>query len=338
MATTVATETSSYYLVSTPYHCLLALADAERQAQQPRLFFFGRFDAAKDYLTALQARPPLRPGLVVEGLTAPAHVRSLRRRARGQLLDSLNRWEPRRVIVFNDRHDLSQVALAWASRRGAKKLCFEDGSSFYTDWLAPPSTRLTTWRKRLFTAPGWHPIRVLGTHPQLDSVHVQYPALVRPELLGRVEKLGLDLTKSSALRALAREIISGSDIAQIGSVAPDVLLTPALGARPDWTQAALKRVPPAKRVAFKYHPRETGDDPVGLRGSGLELPRKIATELLYLHWGSAPEMIIGDGRSTTLLTASLFGPGSLAIGLYRDIPPAHTEMFARLGIEMQRYS
>ncbi|MGQ0621860.1 MAG: hypothetical protein ACT4QA_18395 [Panacagrimonas sp.] len=334
MATAATPEPRCFYLVSTPYHCLLALAHAESRNEIPVLFLFGRFPSASDYLRVLGVHPPLLPGLVVEGLTGSADDRGLRRGARGRLLQSLSLWKPGTLVVFNDRHDLSQVALDWAQRDNARRLCFEDGSSFYTDWLAPPASAWTRWRKRLFTTRNWEPIRVLGTHPALDAVLAQRPQAVRAELRGRVQPLSLDLPRSPVLRALAEGLVREEDRSSALDGAPDVLVLPALNADAAWTLAATGLIPKESNIAFKYHPREAASDPAGLRGLGMELPRHLPVELLYLLWGGGPGTLIGDGRSTTLLTAGLFDGRTRIIGLYAGAALPQAEVYARLGIEL----
>lgn len=335
MAITGTTDRGCFYLVSTPYHCLLALAHAESSGVTPVLFLFGRFPSASDYLRVLGAQPPLLPGLIADGLTGTTDDRGLRRRARERLLQSLSRWKPRTLVVFNDRHDLSQVALDWAQRENVRRLCFEDGSSFYTDWLAPPAGKWTRWRKRLFTARNWEAIRVLGTHPALNEVCVQRPDAVRPELRGRAQALALDLPRSPVLRKLAADLLNDADRSRVLDSAPQVLVLPALKAGPAWTLAARKLAANGSHIAFKYHPREAAEDPAGLRGLGAELPRHLPVELLYLLWGGGPATLIGDGRSTTLLTAGLFDAGTRIIGLYSGDAPPQIEAYIRLGIDLR---
>lgn len=334
MANTETTDRGGYYLVSTPYHCLLALAHAESNGTPAVMFLFGQFSSAADYLRVLRQQPSLLPGLVVEGLTGTAADRRLRRRARGPLLASLERWRPARVVVFNDRHDLSQVALDWARRNQARGICFEDGSSFYTDWLAPPAGNWTRFRKRLTTSRSWEPIRIPGTHPGLHEVRVQRPDAVRPELRGRVAPLSLNLPNSPVLRRLVSGLLSQNGTAPLPDTAPDALLLPALGAGIEWSAAALDLARGAQRLAYKYHPREQAPDPARLGERGDELPRQLPVELLYLFWGGGPGLLIGDSRSTTLLTVSSFDPATRIVGLFRGEPPPQATAYARLGIEL----
>lgn len=324
---------AALYVASTPYHLVLALADAERQAGPSALYFYGTFPDADRYLAALQADPPLLAGLRVQGLARPAKHRAARRGAARALHTLFDALDPDRVVVFNDRHDLSQLALALASRRpGARRTCFEDGSSFYTGWRAPPASRWDTLCKRLFTTRDWHPIGMLGTHPLVEDVRVQRLDAVREELRDRARPLALDVIRSPVLHALAQRMIDDETL-----TCPDVLLAPALINGPAWTAAARTLLPRSARVAFKYHPRESEDDPAALAGSGQEIPRHVPTELLYLLWGRTPAMLVGDGDSTALLTASLFNGDMRVIGLHTGPAPAHAPAYACLGIELRRY-
>lgn len=330
---------SSFYLASTPYHLLLALADAERQGGSASLFFFGAFPSATLYMDALRAVPALLPDLQVNGIAGSAKSSSLRRRARTAIRDTLRHAQVSRLVVFNDRHDLSQLALALAARRrDTRRVCLEDGSSFYTQWQAPPVTAWTQLRKRCFAAPGWTPNRVLGTHPLVQEVRALRPDAVRPELRERVLSLDLDLLGSRVLQSFGERLMRAlRDSGQLCDLAPcpDVLLAPPLEHALVWAERVRPLITDLARVAVKHHPRQSEIDPGNLLSLGAEISRHLPLELLYLRWGRAPGLVIGDGHSTALLSTRLFDSRARVLGLCVRSRPEHTAAYGRLGIELK---
>lgn len=329
---------SSFYLASTPYHLLLALADAEHSGDPARLFFFGAFPSAALYLDALQSAPALLPGLRVDGLTGGEKGSALRRAARGAVRKCLRDAQASRMVVFNDRHDLSQLALALAARRrDVRRVCLEDGSSFYTQWLAPAAGGLARMRKRCFTAPGWTPIRVLGTHPLVQEVRVLRPDAVRPELRERALGLDLDLLGSPVLRRFGERLVKTlRDSNQLGDLpsCPEVLLAPPLEHALAWAERARPLAAGLANAAVKHHPRQPEADPGNLLALGAEISRHLPLELLFLHWGRTPALLIGDGHSTALLSARMFDARARVIGLCVRGRPEHAPAYERLGIEL----
>ncbi len=330
---------SSFYLASTPYHLLLALADAERQGGPASLFFFGAFPSATLYLDALRAVPALLPDLQVNGIAGSAKSSPLRRRARIAIRDSLRHEQVSRLVVFNDRHDLSQLALALAARRcDTRRVCLEDGSSFYTQWQAPSANAWTQLRKRCFAAPGWTPNRVLGTHPLVQEVRALRPDAVRPELRERVLGLDLDLIGSPVLQRFGERLIRAlRDSGQLSDMppCPDVLLAPPLEHALAWAERARPLVTGLARVAVKHHPRQSEVDPGNLLSLGAEVSRQLPLELLYLHWGRTPGLVIGEGHSTALLSTRLFDARARVLGLCVRSRPEHAAAYEMLGIELK---
>lgn len=330
---------ATFYLASTPYHLLLALADAERSPDPATLFFFGAFPSATQYLEALIQNPALLPRLQVEGISGSAKARDLRREARQRLRDCMALCAPDRVVVFNDRHDLSQLALAIAAAgKGVTRACFEDGSSFYTGWLAPPAGFWTQVRKRIFTAPRWTPIRVLGTHPLVQEVRVLRPDAVRTELRDRALALDVDLLSSPVLKCFGERLLASLRSAgAAGEIpdCPDILLAPPLEGVDAWASQARPWVAGSSHVAIKHHPRQGDADAGQLLQFGTEISRHLPLELLYLLWGKTPGLLVGDANSTTLLSTRLFDPHSRIIGLCARGRPPHADAYERLGIELR---
>jgi len=336
-----ASRPGSFYIVSTPYHVLLALAQAEHARVSPKLFLLGNFAGAQAYVEALSdpgSGSPILPGLTVDAVFCRYGDRAGYRAQAPALRRALEQVQPGQLWVFNDHNDLSQYALSWAARRAIPCGAMEDGSSFYTDWtVARHARRWRQWRRRWSFCRDWTALSVPGTHPLLTRRLALRPDLVRPELRGRCEALGVDLLRSPALRVLARRLAE-SCAARHGIGAqqwleqpiPDrLLLAPASGGLPEEARIGLGT------LAFKYHPREAETDPLGLRRLGCELPRHWPVELIYLHWGAVPDEVVGEAGSTVLLTSRLMSPRARVAG-YRtsEAAAAPDALYARLGIEL----
>lgn len=334
-----AVQPRSFYVVSTPYHILLAVAHAERAGLAPSLFLLGNFAGAQAYADALSGPgEALLPGLEIEAAVCAYGDRARYRAQLPPLRRALKAAGARQLWVFNDHNDLSQYALSWAARQGVACGAIEDGSSFYTDWVvARHDRRWRQWRKRWTFCRHWTALTVPGTHPLLTSRLALRPDLVRDELRGRCEPLDVDVLRSPALRRLAARL-AASCAAQarpgagqwLEQPVPDrLLLAPARGALPEEACTGLGS------LAFKYHPREAEADPLGLRRLGRELPRHWPVELIYLHWGAVPDEVVGEAGSTVLLTSRLMSPQTRVFG-YRTagLAAAPDALYARLGIEL----
>jgi len=245
-------------------------------------------------------------------------------RSRAQLLRELrvelDAAEPRSLWVFNDREEDSQALLSWALRRfpSAERFCVEDGSLAYTGFTYPAQGVTTRWRQRLRVGRGWHDVRVLGTHPLVQQFVAIHPQLLRPELRQRpTRQFPAAALAAQPLRSLATAMCARSGFAASSVAAGAVLLSLSHSSyadrNPDYcrlVQACVQRL--RSRQApwfFKYHPRETAADPLGLLGAGMvvEVPRSLPVECIYLLLRDRPLTVIG-GMSTSLLTAGLLMP------------------------------
>lgn len=324
-----------FYLASTPYHLLLALADAERRDRPTTIYLFGNFPSAALYLAALRrglrALPLLRAEGMIGGYGDPVALH----RALGAMGPLLDEVDPQRVYVFNDHHDLSQYVLGWARRRGRFRGCIEDGSSFYTDWRVCDRVRPTRQlRKRLSVSPAWTSICIPGTHPALQQLRVLRPELVRPELRSRAEPLDLDLLHSPVVAELAAQLLGDLRITP-PEQCPDCLVAPSPESRLPWRAMLKDLVGANATLAYKYHPRELRGDPLHLAGCGAELPRDLPLELIYARWQAVPRRVIGSAGSTVLLTSRLFSPEAQVTGYYHGTPPSQVARYRSAGIELK---
>lgn len=327
----------SFYFAMTPYHVLLALADAERLHARATVFFWGAFGAAPEVFAALQSQPPLLPDMQVEGVIGPNKSPSLRQAGRKAIETSLARLDVDRVVVFNDKEVLSQVILGWASRRpGVRTVCLEDGSTFYNDFTPAQKPLRTIWRRRLSGIRGFSNVRVLGTHPFVQEIRVLRPDLVRAELQGRVLPLDVDLLHSPVLLEFAQRLLHQfrrSGISDGVPACPELLLMPPLRNVDDWASCAKPFMKSSANTAYKHHPRQSEPDPGGLRRRARELPRGLPLEVLYLLWRRTPAAVVGDGGSTALMSTRLFDASARIVGVCVGGLPAYAAAFQRLGIE-----
>jgi Alpha-2,8-polysialyltransferase (POLYST) len=242
------------------------------------------------------------------------------RAVRDDLVRALAEARPASVTVFNDREEAGQTLLVEAARHFPQALrrCAEDGALAYTGFTYRAHGRLTALRQRLRLGRHWADVRVLGTHPLVQTYAAMYPELLRPELRNqRVQPFPTVALGSPALRQLAERLCEQAGVAP-GSLPPGAaLLTVSHSSYarrnpgyPAQVRACAARLREQGLALFvKYHPRETEADPLALCVPGLarEVARTLPVECLYLLLREQPLRVVG-GMSTSLLTAALLMP------------------------------
>lgn len=246
---------------------------------------------------------------------------------RHDIVSLIDAFAPTIVTVFNDRQDAGQTALIETARRfpQALRTCAEDGALAYTNYRYRAHGLVTRLRQRLRLGRGWTDVQVLGTHPLVQRYLAMHPDLLRPELRARpVAPLPSARLASTGLQQLAARFcaLTSFDAASISPHA--VLLTlshhgyaqrnPAYG---PLVQAGVERlVARAQPLFFKYHPRESERDYLGLAAlpGAQEVPRTLPVECLYLLARAKPLVVVG-GMSTSLLTAALLMPQARSAAL-----------------------
>jgi hypothetical protein len=239
---------------------------------------------------------------------------------RRDIVAALVACAPTVVTVFNDRQDAGQTVLIETARQFPQALrrCAEDGALAYTDFRYRAHAAVTRWRQRLRLGRGWCDVQVLGTHPLVQRYLAMHPELLRAELRGHVvELLPSAQLGSASLQAFASRLcrLTAFDTQRVASAAVLLALGHASYAERNPDYGPLVRgaveglVGRGHAVFFKYHPRETAPDYLGLAGLPLaqEVPRTLPVECLYLLVRERP-LVVAGGMSTSLLTAALLMP------------------------------
>ncbi|MFN3296381.1 hypothetical protein [Caldimonas sp.] len=323
------------YLVRSSLQLLLASALAEQarcddQARSCLLFLPDLQDPAL-FGQALQAwsQTPFEQTITLE----PRHVPGgpTRRRAwrdlDAELAQAVQRWQPTSVTVFNDRQDAGQRVLieAAGSFPAARRVCAEDGAQAYTGYVYRRLGMVTRWRQKLRMGPQWCDVRVLGTHPLVQEFLALHPDLLRPELRTRAVRpfpaAGLG---APCLRHLAQDFCRRLDWdpAALDDCGALLTLNHSTYAQrnPHYVELVQGCVQALCNAgigfAYKYHPRETQADYLGLaRSPGTrEVPRVLPVEMAYLLCRGHRLLVIA-GMSTSLLTAALLLPSARTVAL-----------------------
>jgi Alpha-2,8-polysialyltransferase (POLYST) len=242
------------------------------------------------------------------------------RAIRHDIVQALQDFAPTGVTVFNDRQDAGQTLLIETAKRfpKARRECTEDGAHSYTTFTYRRHGTLTRLRQHWRLGRGWADVRVLGTHPLVQQFNATHPELLRRELRGdEVRPFPLHRLGAETIRHLATCFCErvGFDRQRISACAAIVTLNHSGYARrnPDYAALVQACVTQLRASAtpffFKYHPRETTADPLGLATQGAvgEIARTLPVECLYLLMREQPLLVIG-GMSTSLLTAGLLMP------------------------------
>lgn len=339
------------FLAQTAYHVLMALGLAEqlrRAGQGPsRLLCVEDFHGAAEFYAALAAWPgtPFEAQVALGSYARRdgrdgkvASVRHMIAAAQAEI-----RRQPVRALhVFNDRVPFAQTALedAALAHPAARRLCVEDGSAAYSDaryrneWW-----RVLVHRRRYGRA--WRNVRVLGTHPLVQSFVANFPAALRPDLAGRpFERYPTEILGELDLAAFARSFAQRCGLDAAPWQDTDVVMAvpgPYVNRfNPDYPQrlgALLGELTRAGlRVALKHHPRdpEPGIPGVTRLDGVIEIPRALPMEFAYLLLDRRPRLAVGDISSAFLL-AQRFNAGLRPV-FFRHGPGFHDySLGARLG-------
>jgi hypothetical protein len=246
---------------------------------------------------------------------------------RRDIVSRIDAFAPTIVTVFNDRQDAGQTALIETARRfpQALRTCAEDGALAYTNYRYRAHGFVTRLRQRLRLGRGWSDVQVLGTHPLVQQYLALYPHLLRPELRAHpVAPLPSARLAGASLQQLAARFCALTSFDATSMAPHGMLLTlnhhgyaqrnPAYA---PLVQAGAQRLAArAQPFHFKYHPRESERDYLGLAAlpGAQEVPRTLPVECLYLAARARPLVVVG-GMSTSLLTAALLMPQARSAAL-----------------------
>lgn len=323
------------YLVRSSLQLLLASALAEQARRdgqaQPCLLFLPDLQDPALFGHALQAwaQTPFEQTITLE----PRHVPGGPTHRRtwhdldAELTQAVQRWQPTSVTVFNDRQDAGQRVLIEAARSfpTARRLCAEDGAQAYTGYVYRRLGMVTRWRQKLRMGPQWRDVQVLGTHPLVQEFLALYPDLLRPELRARPVRpfpsaaLGAPCLHDLALDFCERLDWNPAELDDCGAL---LTLNHSTYAQrnPHYVELVQGCVQAMRKAgiafAYKYHPRETQSDYLGLARSSdaRQMPRVLPVEMAYLLCRGHRLLVIA-GMSTSLLTAALLLPCAQTLAL-----------------------
>lgn len=246
------------------------------------------------------------------------------------MLEVLHQVRPTAVTVFNDKQDTSQLVLVEAARHFPQALreCAEDGALAYTRFTYRQNSLYTQLRQRLRLGPGWHHVRVLGTHPLVQQFTAIRPQLLRAELRHRnVKSFPVQRLATEPLRQLAGAFCALADFeaSTLSSGAVLLIFSHSSYARrnPHYVQLVRACVQRLQQQSipffFKFHPRETEPEFAGVTATdfGRELPRAIPVECIFLLARELPLLVVA-GMSTSLLTGGLLMPHARIAALMHD--------------------
>lgn len=354
--------TRALYIASTPLIALQAYGAALAQPRQrARLLLLGDFERAHTFAALLRdARDvafehiDVLPGRIDEmrdggAPRAPAFVRRLsaKRTLRHTTLAAIRALDadfaPDAVWVGNDRKVETQLALHLASSRTGTRAgrYLDDGLFTYLGDVhaRPLQRRIDAAIKRAVYGRWWQQATRAGTTRWIDAAYVAYPDLA-PHANARPLPRGWFARRAFVRLALAAARAFGLDRDALGAAGALLVLPHSKQLRDDPSAArrlrdAAAAVAAGRRLAVKYHPRESAADPAGVLAGAdvIALPAQLPLELLLqlLPRGIA---LLGEG-STALMAAHWLRPDLDVRDLGLSAHPYALKargLFARLGI------
>lgn len=327
-----------FFLAQSSLHFILAAAMAEEvrgSGGRPTLVFLPDVLDPDLFRQAADAWPdsPFERIVFITPRKAPTRAAAGKPswgRLKRDLLHVLHQVRPVAVTVFNDKQDPNQLVLAQAARHFPQALreCVEDGAVAYTSFTYRQNSLYTRLRQRLRLGPGWHNVRVLGTHPLVQQFTAMHPQLLRSELRQRnVRPFPAHQLDTPPLRHLAGVLCAGAgfDASMLGSGAVLIILSHSDYARrnPQYVQLVRACVQRLQQQSmpffFKFHPRETEPEFAGIEATapGRELPRTLPVECIFLLARELPLLVVA-GMSTSLLTGGLLMQRARIAALMHD--------------------
>jgi len=337
------------FLTQTVYHFTLAAglaAQARRAGGSATALFIRDFDRATEFLDAVRAWPSSPFEQVVDlGAYDRNATRRARRRSSGRLADAIaglgRSLAPAAVHVFNDRHEFAQQLLEAVaeSHPQADRVCVEDGTASYSQYLFKPRNLLQRIERRWRYGRRWVDLVCLGTHPLVQQRVLLFPECAREELqrLGGLRAYPLEDLRGAGLAPLAATLAHALDygparldgIEVIVAIASSNYGQRVAGYRERLRELLAELRRRGLRVAWKYHPRELQPDFVGAREfyPDGEIPRGLPAEFVTLLADAQPRLLLVDFSTALLLSprlnpavrgAAFIAPGFNYLGL-RDL-------------------
>lgn len=342
---------NSVYFASTILHLYAAaVIAAERKDEDAHLIFMDQPEDRPYPLYDIVRQWPESPFKSVQLFYGrfPGLLNKLKKRKQlfRRLEQEIQRLRPANIFVGNDRRIEFQFAMHIAETAGCRPVghYMDEGTFTYVGRKASGSisdTLIDNWAKKISYGLWWKNPPTVGGSEWISCVHAAFPELIHPLLQSkRVIPLNAAGFVSPAMLSLSSSIMAdcGFDPAPLASL--DVLFTlphESLFERdPSYKERVLtvirQQTQEGKRVAAKYHPRNSGPDVLSLAAAGVTLlPAQVSFEALLPHLPEQCE-IWGD-LSSTLLIARWLRPELQVTSLVGENPdPAFSALFKQLGI------
>lgn len=271
------------------------------------------------------------------------HRRQAFRLARG-IIDDL---QPDMIAVGNDRRVEFQYAMHYSQSAGyaPRGVYLDDGTFTYVGRKTKgvQDSWIDNNIKKLFYGSWWQQPKTVGSSEWIDDAYVAFPDMVcKPLEPKSLHKIDASWFESPPVQSLSGALLKAFAIDDQLLRQLDVVITlphASLVSDESGYASTMKQVVDGlvnrgKRVGIKYHPRQSGDDPLGLaeKPGVVLLPAVLAFEVLLPGLGNT--VIVGD-VSTTLLSSRWLRPSlrvvAIASGSHQE---QFVDLFERLDIEM----
>jgi hypothetical protein len=350
----------SLFMVSTPLNLLIASAvalenrESRKNDQKPvrcELCFIDQPGvSARSYVEAVKAwkESPFDVVHVFPSRASTPYKKLCNRRRAFMLARKIiDDLKPDMIAVGNDRRVEFQYAMFYSQSAGyvPRGAYLDDGTFTYVGRKTRgiQDAWIDNAAKKLFYGFWWQQPETVGSSAWVDDAYVAFPELVHKSLQQKsLHTINSGWFESPAIQSLSDALLKYFEVNTDRLRQLDVIITlphaslvgDASGYADTMKQLVNELSNRGKKLGVKYHPRQAGDDPLGLiQVPGVELlPAVLAFETLLPGLGNP--VIIGD-VSTTLLSSRWLRPSLRVIAIAGgNQQQEFVELFTKLDIEM----
>lgn len=311
---------SSIYFASTTLHLYTAsVIAAERSDEEAHLFFIdqpeGKPFPLLDIVRQWQDSPFRSVHMFHGRFPGLLSKRRKRKQLFANIKSNLESLRPANIFVGNDRRIEFQFAMKTAEELGCTPHghYMDEGIFTYLGRKASSSLSdviIDNWAKKIGYGMWWKNPPTIGGSDWISYVHTAFPELIHP-LLKRKKVIPLSAERFTdrAMLSLSSTIMAAADFDEKSLLSLDMLFTlpheSLFDHDPSYKDLILdiihQQTQQGKRVAVKYHPRNSGPDILNLKESGVQLiPAQISFEALLPLLPDQCE-VWGDLSSTLLI-------------------------------------
>ncbi|MEW6238639.1 MAG: polysialyltransferase family glycosyltransferase [Candidatus Omnitrophota bacterium] len=313
---------NALYMISTPLNLFLAsgIALSKREEENAYLCFIDQISLEDNLYIEQTKQWKDSPFLEVHAFSGRGLPAIEKWNHRKKLISSLRSLaehiRPVKIYTGNDRRYEFQYLIHHARRinESVTGIYLDDGMCTY---VRRNNHRLRNilfdqWLKKIFYGIWWDQPAIVGASKYIDECWLAFPEHVHPIIKKTIHhKASASLFSHSAIRSLSQQLLlaSGMDITCLQNI--DILLTlphvTIMDRIPNYRPEMIKLVETITRnggkAAIKYHPRQIGEDEIGLlKFQNTQLIPANASFEALLPSMPANIAIVGD-ISTTLLSA-----------------------------------